>query len=119
MDSLRRRPTESAAADNSTAAAEGRPAENSGAAPGPPTESVPPQENLWLSGYALILGAAALFVFLTYACFLSKVTPPTGILLLDMFRNDWYYAYLLPLSLPVMVIAVYVNWLGLKFFRHN
>lgn len=33
--------------------------------------------------------------------------------------EDSYHALLLPLLLPVLFIFIYVNWLGLKLFRHN
>ena len=29
-----------------------------------------------------------------------------------------FYALLLPLTLPVTVVAVFLNWLCLKFFKH-
>jgi len=32
---------------------------------------------------------------------------------------DWYYILLVPLSVPVSIWFVYVNWLAMKFFRHN
>ena len=48
----------------------------------------------------------------------SKVLPPTGNVVLDFLRTDWYYSLLIPLSVPVTLVAVYANWLALKFFRH-
>lgn len=39
--------------------------------------------------------------------------------LLDALERDQYYCYLLPLTIPVTVLAFYANWVSLKFFRHN
>ena len=45
--------------------------------------------------------------------------PPTGVALLDAVRNDWYYCYLVPLSGIATFAAVFINWIAMKFFRHN
>jgi hypothetical protein len=39
--------------------------------------------------------------------------------LLDALERDVYYCYLLPLTIPVTILAFYANWVSLKFFRHN
>jgi phosphatidylinositol glycan anchor class Y biosynthesis protein len=49
----------------------------------------------------------------------SKFLPPTGHPLIDFLANDWYYALLIPMTVPVTLVAVYLNWLAMKFFRHN
>jgi hypothetical protein len=50
----------------------------------------------------------------------SKLLPgPTGNPLVDFLRGDAYYSLLAPLTVPVSLVAVYLNWLALKFFRHN
>ena len=49
----------------------------------------------------------------------SKLLPPTGNELLDFLREDWYYSLLIPLCIPVTLVAVYFNWFALKFFRHS
>jgi hypothetical protein len=33
--------------------------------------------------------------------------------------QDWYYTLLVPMGIPVNLVAVYLNWLSLKFFKHN
>jgi hypothetical protein len=45
--------------------------------------------------------------------------PETGQPVLDWMRRDRYYTFLAPLLLPVAILAVYLNWVGLKLFRHN
>lgn len=36
-----------------------------------------------------------------------------------LVHNDAYMCALAALLLPSALCGVYVNWLGLKFFRHN
>ena len=48
----------------------------------------------------------------------AKFLPPTGNALLDFLRDDWYYSLLLVLCIPTTLVAVYLNWLSIKFFRH-
>lgn len=49
----------------------------------------------------------------------SKFLPPTGNALVDAISHDWYYSQLVVLTIPVTLVAVFVNWLSMKFFRHN
>ena len=37
----------------------------------------------------------------------------------DFLEDARYYSYLLPLLLPVTFAAVFINWVSMKFFRHN
>jgi len=54
-----------------------------------------------------------------FCLFGAKLLPPTGNALLDALRSDWYYPLLLVLFIPSVLVAVFLNWLGMKFFRHN
>lgn len=72
-----------------------------------------------LSGWLLLIITYILFIGLMYAIFISKWMPDTGHSLLDAIKRDNYYCLLVPLTLPVSIIMVFVNWLGMKFFRHN
>ena len=38
---------------------------------------------------------------------------------LDAIAEDRYYSKLIPLTLPVSVVFVFFNWLGMNFFRNN
>lgn len=49
----------------------------------------------------------------------AKLLPETGHWLVDALREDWYYSLLVPLTIPVAFVAIYLNWLSMKFFRHN
>ncbi|ONK63385.1 uncharacterized protein A4U43_C07F14580 [Asparagus officinalis] len=53
-----------------------------------------------------------------YAAILSKLLPPPENPFLSAIQNDRYYCLLLPLTLPVLVVAVYLHWLSMKLFRH-
>ena len=70
-------------------------------------------------GIGLLVATCAAFLLFFYAGFVSKVLPPTGVSLLDAMRDDWFYCYLVPLVGPTTFIAVYMNWVAMKFFRHN
>lgn len=39
--------------------------------------------------------------------------------LFGAIERDIYYCYLIPLTIPVTILACYANWVSLKFFRHN
>ena len=49
----------------------------------------------------------------------AKFLSPTGNSLLDFLANDWYYPCLLVLFIPATLVAVYLNWFAMKFFKHN
>ena len=42
-----------------------------------------------------------------------------GLAWLDGFRDDWYYCFLVPLTLPPTVLALYLNWAAMAFYRAN
>lgn len=93
---------------------------------------------LW--GYTLLALTFVFFVGTVYALVVSKMMPHTGNAvsmhtityqikrkynyfdfknILDWIKDDYFYCMLVPVTIPVTVIAVYLNWLSLKFFRHN
>lgn len=58
----------------------------------------------------------------SYSVALSKLLPapsPTTHPLLFSIYEDPYYCLLLPWTLPPTVIVLYLNWLGLEFYRTN
>ena len=71
-----------------------------------------------LGGVQLVASLAA-FAFLVYWLVLSKLLPPTGNLYLDWLRDDTYYCVLVPLTLPVTVVAGYLSWFTNQLFRRN
>jgi hypothetical protein len=70
-------------------------------------------------GRMLIFGAAVFFVVSVYCIVGSKLLPYLGNPLLDFIKDDYYYSLLLPLLLPTLILALYLNWLSMKFYRHN
>jgi len=72
---------------------------------------------LW--GWALLLATFALFVVALLCAVVSKVLPHTNSTLFDALKDDWYYCFLVPLTIPMTFIFIYFNWLSMKFFRHN
>jgi len=72
-----------------------------------------------LCGYAILIVSALLVGIAFYAIVVSKIMPRTGESVLDTIAEDTYYCMLVPLTIPVTVIAVYWNWVSMKFFRHN
>ncbi|KCV67959.1 hypothetical protein H696_05685 [Fonticula alba] len=70
---------------------------------------------------ALILFTMSIAVFCIgiHWIFISKLLPPSDDELLSWVRKDRYYGALLPLLMPSIVVFVFLNWLGMKYFRHN
>ncbi|KAL7679032.1 putative phosphatidylinositol N-acetylglucosaminyltransferase subunit Y [Plasmopara halstedii] len=83
-------------------------------------------------GYVIVLFAALAFISSMYVMVFSKLMlllplPTTeiaqqanmNISLISSVERDVYYCYLVPLTIPVTIVACYANWVSLKFFRHN
>ncbi|CAG8616550.1 5228_t:CDS:2 [Paraglomus brasilianum] len=81
------------------------------------SEFDPDTTALW--GLVLLLGTYIVFVVSMYAIVVSKLVPETGNKILDWIKHDEYYCLLVPVTLSVTVYAVFWNWMGMKFFRHN
>ncbi|GJM91929.1 hypothetical protein PR202_ga08352 [Eleusine coracana subsp. coracana] len=87
-----------------------------------------------LVGSAFIAFGVTLFVGFFYAAIVSKLLPPYENQILAAIRNDCviyvqhqltffciiyrYYCLLVPLTLPVIIVAVYLHWLSMKMFKH-
>ena len=67
----------------------------------------------------LLVFIALYFIGFIYCAFISKLLPATGHWLLDSIKNDYYYCYLVPLTIVPTFIVVYLNWLSMKFFENN
>ena len=77
-------------------------------------------ESSKLVGYALILGSGVVFTLVVFLAVTSKWVPAGETNeALAFVQKDTYYCILLPLLIPTTFMAVYVNWLSMKFFRHN
>ncbi|KAL8138699.1 hypothetical protein V2J09_004700 [Rumex salicifolius] len=65
-----------------------------------------------------ILFGVVFFVGFFYAAVVSKLLPPSTNPILSAIQKDRYYCFLVPLSLPVLVVFIYFHWLSMKLFRH-
>ena len=70
-------------------------------------------------GWLLLFVTFVFFVTTMYCVIVSKLVPKTGHPVLDWLHDDTYYSLLVPNTVLVLVMTAYLNWLGLKFFRHN
>ena len=48
----------------------------------------------------------------------AGVVQSFGIPLLDALCKDWYYPLLFVMFIPTTLVAIYLNWFAMKFFRH-
>lgn len=67
--------------------------------------------------FFMIFGVIYLVMFF-YAAVLSKLLPASRNQFISAIQNDRYYCLLVPLTLPVLVVAVYLHWLSMKLFKH-
>ncbi|KAL6188895.1 hypothetical protein ACLB2K_040286 [Fragaria x ananassa] len=58
------------------------------------------------------------FIGFLYATVVSKLLPPSDNPIISAIQNDRYYCFLVPLTLPVLVVSVYFHWLSMKMFKH-
>jgi len=70
-------------------------------------------------GVLLLIGTFIFFNLSMYTLVVSKFLPETGNELLDFFKYDYYYCMLVPVTFLATWLFVYLNWMSLKFFRHN
>ncbi|WOG88244.1 hypothetical protein DCAR_0207478 [Daucus carota subsp. sativus] len=67
----------------------------------------------------IILSVGSLtFLAFFYAAILSNLIPPSQNQFAAAIQNDRYYCFLVPLTLPIIIVAVYFHWLNMKLFKH-
>ncbi|KAF9381470.1 hypothetical protein CPB97_007742 [Podila verticillata] len=76
-------------------------------------------DTTYLWGYLLFFATILGFTISMYALVASNYMPMTGNKTLDWIKQDSHYCMLVPVTIPVTVLAVGFNWLGMKLFRHN
>lgn len=64
-----------------------------------------------------MFGNFSFFVYLLYIYQIYNISFTLQIL--DAMGDDRYYSRLIPLTIPVGVMFVFFNWLGMNFFRNN
>ncbi len=72
-----------------------------------------------MAGWILLFVTFLFFTVGMYSVLISKFMPVVGHPVLDFLREDFHYTLLPVFIIPVFIIVVYLNWLGMKFFRHN
>jgi hypothetical protein len=68
----------------------------------------------------LFLTTFGLFVFFagSYITLVSKVFPAkSGIL--KSLSEDYYYSFTCSSTVVVTILFIFMNWLGIKFYKHN
>ena len=58
-------------------------------------------------------------VVLSFWLLISNFVSPTGNWFLDWLREDQYYCLLVPLTVPVTLVASYFTWLFNMLFQRN
>ena len=74
---------------------------------------------LIIYGYCLITVGFVFFTWCIYSMIISKLLPYTNNILLDMIKDDTFYCFLIPLSIPIIYFSIYWNWICMKYFKHN
>ncbi|KAK9273399.1 hypothetical protein L1049_018209 [Liquidambar formosana] len=75
------------------------------------------KESVFWGWIFLVFGSVFLLGFL-YAAIISKLLPTSENVIISAIQNDRYYCFLVPLTLPILLVAVYFHWLSMKLFKH-
>ncbi|CAN8252912.1 unnamed protein product [Cochlearia groenlandica] len=69
--------------------------------------------------FFVIIGFVSFFGFV-FSAIASSLSPLfQNPLIEEAVENDrYYYCLLVPLTLPVIMVAVYFHWLSMKLFKH-
>ena len=82
--------------------------------------SQPRHGSLFWHGLALTAAGAAFgLVMLTWLLASAMGIPALESWGLRWMQVDRYYCLLIPLTVPATVVAVFINWVSLKLFKHN
>lgn len=76
---------------------------------------------LLLPGLLLVLISLVWFCAMTFALLGVHALPAAadGHGLVAALQQDSYYALLLPLCIPVILVAVHLSWFSWKLYRHS
>ena len=70
-------------------------------------------------GYLLLIGIFLFFTWFGVVFLLRMLDLRTNNVVFDFAVEDAYYCVLFPLIIPITTLAVYGNWVAMKFFRHS
>ena len=59
------------------------------------------------------------FIYQLWALVICKLIPISANPIIRWFQEDYFYCYLMPILVPAHFFFMLVNWLGMKYFRHN
>ncbi|KAL0683455.1 hypothetical protein Bca4012_050303 [Brassica carinata] len=70
-------------------------------------------------GYLFVIIGSVSFFGFVFAVIASTLLPLSQNPLNQGLKNDrYYYCFLVPLTIPVITVAVYFHWLSMKLFKH-
>ncbi|WJZ89712.1 hypothetical protein VitviT2T_008910 [Vitis vinifera] len=69
-------------------------------------------------GWIFLIFGSIFFLGFLYAAVISKLLPPSGNVIISAIQKDRYYCFLVPLTIPILIVAVYFHWLSMKLFKH-
>ncbi|PSC76481.1 hypothetical protein C2E20_0662 [Micractinium conductrix] len=70
-------------------------------------------------GLLLIAGGVSSLALGVFAIVVAPLLPPSTRPWLAALQADRYYRLLVPVTLPVTIAFVALNWFSLKLFKHN
>lgn len=76
-------------------------------------------QHIKFTGFFIITLSSVLLLLFIYGAFGSKLLPESGNPFLDAIKYDFYFCYLLPLSILPTLLIIYLNWLAMKHFEQN
>ncbi|KAI7836653.1 hypothetical protein COHA_009537 [Chlorella ohadii] len=85
----------------------------------PRQEPRQPNFKLLALGVLLILGGVATLALGVFAFVVAPLLPPLSHPWLAAVQEDRYYRLLVPLTVPVTIAAITLNWFSMKLFKHN
>jgi phosphatidylinositol glycan anchor class Y biosynthesis protein len=71
------------------------------------------------AGYALVLLSISSLLLVLYFCVFIKILPEPEHPFLCFARSDSHYSILVPVTLPVFVLAVYFNWFSINLYKSS
>lgn len=71
------------------------------------------------AGYLLVFASFSSLFLVFYFTILIKILPEPEHPFLQFARNDSHYSLLIPVTVPVFVLAVYFNWFSINLYKSS
>ncbi|KAL4458776.1 hypothetical protein ABPG75_013641 [Micractinium tetrahymenae] len=78
-----------------------------------------PDIKLLALGLLLVVAGVASLAAGVFVILVAPLLPPSPYAWLAAVQADRYYHLLLPLTVPVTIAAIALNWFSMKLFKHN